>query len=67
MTDCTNAVYVENDTELSLLIGPSVICDENQTGNDVIDYIGVVYTETETEMLGPIRPSDVCDENQTGK
>ena len=29
--DCTNAVYVENETELPYLIGPGVIYDKNQT------------------------------------
>lgn len=30
--DHTSVVYVENDTELSWLIGPSIVCNENQTG-----------------------------------
>ena len=30
MTDRTIAVYVENDIELSCLIGSGVNCDENQ-------------------------------------
>lgn len=31
VVDRTNAVYVKNDTKFSWLIGPSEICDENQT------------------------------------
>ena len=63
MTDYICAVNIDNDTELSWLIEPGVIYEKNQTGNDVIDCIGVVYTKTKTELLGPIRSSAVCDEN----
>lgn len=51
MTDYTSTDYTKNETELSWNIGPSAVCDENQTrlDNDVIDYIGVVHTKNEGE------------------
>ena len=46
MTDCIGAVYAEKEIEQLLPIGPSLVCNENQTNNDVIDGIGVVVQDS---------------------
>lgn len=64
MTNCTSAIYSKNEIELFWLIRLSVIYDENQAGNDVIDRTSVVYTKNNIELLWPIRSGVDCDENQ---
>lgn len=39
MTDHAGAFYIENDIELSLLIGSSIVCDENETDNNESNQI----------------------------
>ena len=62
VTDCTNAIYVENEIELWWSIRSSMICEKNLI-EQWCDQSYRVYAETETELLGPIRPDVVCDEN----
>ena len=66
MIDRTGTVYVENDTELSWLIKLSVVCDENQIGQDMTDNIGVIYVENHTELSWPIKSGIDCDKKQIG-
>lgn len=42
---CICALYVENDIELSRLIGLVVVYDETKKDNNVTDCICVVYAE----------------------
>ena len=64
MIDHTSAVYTEYEIELSCLIKLGTICDENQTGQQRDQSIGLVYDEIKTEQSRPIWSSEVCYENQ---
>ena len=47
-TDCTSAVYAENETELPCVIGSGVVYDESQIGQRCNQSIGLVYAQTKT-------------------
>lgn len=50
MTDCTDAVYVENDIELLWSIRLGIVCDETKEDNDVTVITSAVYAEHDTEL-----------------
>ena len=61
--DYIGAVYTENDTKLSWLIGPGADYDENQIRHNVINHTDMVYVENETQVSSPIGPGVVFDKN----
>lgn len=63
VTDHIGLVYVENDTELSGLIGPSAVCDKTRQNNSVKDLLCGVYAENETKLSWQIELGAVCHEN----
>lgn len=51
VTNCTDVVYVENDTEITGLIGSGANYNKNQLGqNYVTDHTNVVCAKNEIEL-----------------
>ena len=63
MTHHVGVLYIENDTELSWLIGSGVDCDETKLNNYVIDLTDVVYKKIEIELSSLIELGMVYDKN----
>ena len=57
----TDALYVENEIELSWPIGSGTIYHEMREDNYVTDRVSFVHVET--ELLGTIWPCVIYDEN----
>ena len=53
MIDCTNVVYVENETDLSWSIESGMIYDKNQIGQRGDLRIGLFYVKPENELSRP--------------
>ena len=62
MINHRGAVYDENEIELLCQIEPGVICDENQTGQQHNQSIGLVYAKIKIELLGTIWSNVLYDE-----
>ena len=54
VTNGTDVIYDENETQLSWLIRSGIVYDKNQTWQRWNQSISLFYTETKIELLGPI-------------
>ena len=65
MINGTNAIYEENETQLSWPIDRVWFMMKTRQENNVLDCISLAYAKTETKLPKPINSTTVCDENQT--
>lgn len=55
MTDGTDAIYDENETQLLCSIRLGIVYEKKTIEeNDMTERISLIYTENKTELFGPI-------------
>ena len=64
VTNCTCAVYVENDIKLLGPIRLGAIYDETRQDKDVTNRKGVIYVKSNSELSWPIWLGGVYSENE---
>lgn len=59
VSNCIDAIYTENETEMSWSIGPSLVCDKIKQDNDMTDCTGVVHIKNENELWWSIKSGTI--------